>query len=46
MDSFESGEERLLVRASIGNDAGDLAVQIENEVMLLHAGKDRVEGVK
>ena len=43
---LKGGQESLLVRAAVGDDTGDFAVDVEDEVVLLHGGEDGVEGIE
>lgn len=43
---LQSRQESLLVGASLRHDAWDLAVDVENKVVLLHGREDGVEGVE
>lgn len=46
MDGLERWQECLFVCTTLRYDAWNLAVDVKNEVVFLHASEDRIEGVE
>ena len=46
VEPLQGGQEGLLVRLALGDDAGDLTVEVQDHVVLLHGGEGGVEVVE